>query len=577
MTQYVLSFKPTSLGTHDYSACLFADGHLLAMVEEERLCRVKHAPNTFPKSSIAFCLDKAGIELGDLAAIGIPYDPHLYVKALHEEVFRIIGGSDFIHKYYRFGGLMSNLAYARGGSRQLWKALDSDQKIQNRVPIHYISHHLSHAASAYYSSGFGDALVLTIDGAGEYDCTVIWRASEGKLERIKTFVRPNSIGHFYTLFTRFLGFQALDGEGKVMALAAYGSHQPILERFFERYVRQGKGTYDVSLLLRNFSSPEDLAKAIGFPLRRANEEVTRDHANIAWYVQKYTENILTNLVQEYCRLTGLRNVCLAGGVALNCMANKKIAELKLVDNLFVQPAANDAGLSLGCAQVVSHILGFDVQSELRHVYWGPEYSSEEIESTVKTSRLDYKITDNPSVVAARELVDGKIVGWFQDRMEFGPRALGNRSILASPSSTVIRDRLNRDVKQRELWRPFAPSILENQAEEWFSKCFDSPFMIKSFDAIPRQQEFIPGVIHSVDKTARVHTVRREVNRRFYQLIEEFYRLTGVPMVLNTSFNIAGEPIVCTPRQAIADFFSSGLDVLVLGNFILEKQGIPINR
>ncbi len=572
MTDYVLAFKPTALGTHDFSACLLANGRIIAAVEEERFCRVKHAKNVFPRQAIRYCLQAAGIEFDDLAMIGIPYDPNLYIRYIPEFWRSILEAQGFLNKYNHLGTAITKLTFRRWGKEQIWLMLRRTVESRRRPPLTFVSHHLSHAASAYFCSGFDEASVITIDGIGEYDSTVLWQARSGKLQRVHTFSSSNSLGHFYSLFTEFLGFQALDGEGKLMALAAYGEPDPLLEAFFASYTQIHTRGYDVSQLLKRFRRAEHLVAALETPQRRPEAPLTQKHANIAWHVQNFTEKAVSALVIENYRQTGVRNVCLAGGVAMNCMANKKIMELKCVDDLFIQPVAGDAGLALGCAQIISHQLGHNPSERLNHVYWGPGYSDDTIETILRKNKIDYKVVDNLYNTVAASLVEGKFVGWFQGRMEFGPRALGHRSILASPSSIRLSERLNNEVKHREPWRPFAPSVLAHRAAEWFISCKDARFMIKAFDTVTDRWEHIAGVVHPIDKTARVQVVDLDTNERYYRLIEAFEQITGIPMLLNTSFNLAGEPIVCSPEDALSCFFRSGLDILVLGKCIVSKSG-----
>jgi len=569
MSTHTLGIKVgvTSLWGHDPSAVLFEDGELVFGVEEERYTREKHAVHTFPKNAIRACLDFADISLGDVDEIAIPYDPTLATKrAKHDLLTSIRQGQSISSKFYQAGKSIIKTVKFRGFLIE--QVANRLRSIGDPLPsITTWSHHRCHAVSAYYPAPFENGLIVTIDGAGEYDSTVVWRADGGELQRVRTYEYPNSLGTLYGVVTEYLGYRANNGEGKVMGLAPYGEFDEEIEEHLRNLIKTGVD-YDVTRLLSSGFSQgvKRLEEQLGQPRRDPGAEFTQWHKNLAHTTQRMLEETVTSIVEHYCQEIGETNVGVAGGVALNCKMNKQVMELPTVDTLYVQPVAHDAGVALGAGMLASE--GTDCA--MPTVYFGPSYSSDEVEAQLETFKLDYSQPDDLCRSVASHIADGKLVGWFQSRLEFGPRALGNRSILADPRSVESRDRVNRFVKNREEWRPFAPSLREDEMDEYLVNAERAPYMIKTFDVRDEKKDEIPAVIHAGDETTRPQTVTKQQNPRYYDLLTEFKDITGVPVLLNTSFNDHAEPIVTKPKEAIKDFFAMGLDVLVVEDFLIEK-------
>ncbi|OIB56931.1 carbamoyltransferase [Natrialba sp. SSL1] len=571
MGDYTLAFKPAIglYGQHDPSAVLFEDGTPVFGIEEERLTRQKHAPETFPTNAITACLDYRDLELADLDEIYLPYDPQLRSRIR----------SHYISDALRAPGVTRKLsALEETLVSEVQSKVAPTRKIENRLaeigtpvpPIETLSHHRCHAASAFHPSGFDDALVMTIDAKGEFDSTVIWRGHQGGLTRVKTYEHPNSLGLFFAIITEFLGYRMFNGEGKVMGLAPYGEENPEIERTLRNLIDTG-AAYDVTELTKRWGTGygvERLEKEFGRTQKEDPESFTQWEKDLAYTAQKILQEIVTDIVRTYAPGIGSGNVALAGGVALNCKLNKAVRETAVVDDLFVQPVAHDAGLALGAGWVGQRPSAVEPLSD---VYYGPEYDAAEIESELQTNKIEYAEPDDLERYVAERLADGALVGWFQGRMELGPRALGARSILADPRTAASRDRVNRFVKHREEWRPFAPSMREEAAAEYLVDGQSAPFMINSFDVDPEKADDLTAVVHPADETTRPQTVRKDQHPRYHRLLSEFEAITDVPVLLNTSFNDHGEPIVNTPTEAVKDFYGMGLDVLVLEDYVLEKD------
>jgi carbamoyltransferase len=572
MDDYILSFKPAigAFGTHDPSAAIFRNCKFLFGVEEERLNRKKHAEGCFPTNAIESCLNFCDLEIQDVQKIILPYQPRLEEKILDYNIVKNLHQNDTKHK------AVSNALgeFKNTVTNRLDPTNKPAQRLANEFgtsipPIELRPHHFCHAASAFYKSGFENAVVFTIDGKGEHDSTVIWGGTTDGLERLYTYKFPNSLGHFYAIITEFLGFRAFNGEGKVMGLAPYGNVNNEIEDKLRSNIKVDS-KYDVTNLTKNGinSGVEELEKMFGRERKSGTEQFTNWEKDLAHTTQYILEEIVTDIVGEYVSQTSISNVALAGGVVLNCKMNRQVMEMESVDELFIQPVAHDAGLALGAGIADNPPQKREQQST---VYFGDEYSNNEIKTLLENNKISYKIPSNLEKVIARKIANGKLVGWFQGRMEMGPRALGNRSILADPRSIESRDRVNKYVKHREEWRPFAPSILEDYAEEYLVNSEESPFMIKTFSTKPEKREEMQAVLHPADNTTRPQTVRESQNERYYDLISEFQNITGVPILLNTSFNDHGEPIVNTPAEALEDFYKMGLDCLVLEDLIVEKE------
>ena len=532
---------------HDSSSALVQDGKIIATAEEERFNRVRHYRG-YPHKSSAYCMQAGNIDLKDVDYIAVPYNPYAFLKRPN---------------FHWEQGMrnMFNIAACWHYNRQM--------KNKTKAQVVYIPHHTAHAASAYYGSGFERANILTIDGSGETESFAFFIGENGKIRRvwdipIASFLSKGkwrSIGLIYTSVTSLLNL-GVNAEGKTMGLASYG-----------------KPAYDFSDIL-NIRTHNDynidrrkLLSKYGHLQRKDGQPLTQEHKNLAASLQHALEKSVVNLAKEAFQQTGIKNFCLAGGVTLNCNTNSELLKQEFCDNLFIQPSANDGGIALGASLEVASQLGEPVNNKLEHAYYGPEFSNGYIEKILKGAKLKYRKQENIAQAAARLITQGKIVAWFQGRMEMGPRALGNRSIVADPTIKGIDDKINEFVKHRESWRPFAPSVAEEDALKYFEgtqKAKSSPFMLHTFFVKEEYRHRLPAITH-VDGSSRIQTVRRDQNQRYYNLLKELEKINTYPMVLNTSFNDKGEPIVCTPQDALRCFFSTGLDALAIGDFIVEKN------
>lgn len=566
---------------HDCAAALVADGVVLAAAEEERFTRVKHGKRPVPFTTwqlpyyaIDYCLSAAHINLRDVDHIVYSYDPALLAEgrppgadiSLPLEPSRAGAGEEGRSPWDPLF-----LSYLVNAPRQLLDGAPHHlksprfdgltlQHIMDRWV--YLDHHLSHEASAFLAAPCAESAVLTMDGRGERTTTSYGNFSNGEYARLKQIDLPHSLGLLYEEVTSYLGFLHSSDEYKVMALASFG--KPTLRKEFREILQlEEEGGYSLH--------PARLAERFGPPRRRGAPFEER-HKNIASSLQYVLEETALHMVQWLHEKTGAANLSMAGGVALNCVMNARIARDGPFDSVWVQPAAGDAGTALGAALYVDyHRRGGKREWTMEHAYLGPSYPDEEIERFLYASRQDFRRLDDVAGEAAALLAQEKILGWFQGRMEFGPRALGARSILASPLDGAMQARLN-GLKDREDFRPVAPVVMEERAAEWFdgrggSIC--APFMLFVYDVLAHRAQQIPAVRH-IDGTARVQTVRRDQNPRYYDLLAAFERLTGVPVLVNTSFNTRGEPVVCTPRDAVECFWTSPLDALVIGPYLIEK-------
>lgn len=568
---FTLSFKPAvgSYGDHDPSAALFEDSSLIYGVEEERFTRVKHANSTFPRRAIQSCLEYRNLELSDVDRILLPYDPPLQTKIAGHKLSRAASRGSVAERLYMLNETIKDLLIARFYSTiEIERAL-VDAFGEPIPPIETREHHACHAASAFHPSGFDEALVLTIDGRGEYDSTVVWNGTPNGVVRHRTYEYPNSLGHFFGAITEYLGYRAFNGEGKVMGLAPYGSENEEIESTLRDAVDLS-GNYDVTAITSdNITGGVDrLESLFDRPRKTSPADFSDWEKDLAFTAQKLLEEVVVELVDVYCDTLDKSRVALAGGVALNCKINKRVMEMDRVEDLFIQPVAHDAGLAVGAG-----FLDYRPSAvpDMTNAYWGPAYSTKEIEHVLRTNKVEYDIPEKLEETVAGHLADGQLVGWFQGRMEMGPRALGNRSILADPRTVESRDRVNEFVKHRENWRPFAPSMLESAVDTYLHNGEPSPYMIKTFDVVPDRREELEAVIHPGDGTTRPQTVNKDQNPRYFRLIKAFESQTGVPVVLNTSFNDHAEPIVMTPTEAIKDFFAMGLDLLAIGDVVVEKS------
>ncbi len=546
---------------HDSSACILRDGELLFAVAEERLSRDKH-DSRFPRLAIQACLNFARVHPSQLDEIcfgwSVPRASYLHdLKCFLRGNYPLTYLS-FLNSTRHF----LSMWHQRGGANRFTYHFGP-----TKARVRFVDHHLAHALSAYAYSGFDDATVVVTDGRGAWEATSIWLGHDGRLDHVLTIPWPNSLGVFYAEFTGYLGFEKYSDEWKVMGLAPYGQPGVNLRQF----IVPDDTPYWVNAprLLSHDSDASGIEALLG-PKRAPESEIENRYKDIAFAVQEQCETALLTLVRMAVEKTRCRNLCLAGGVALNSKANGKILTSDLVDRLFIQPAAADDGVALGAA--LAPYLDFGGRlpvTAMRHVYLGPQCADAEVEKALRTYKLQYTRLDDVAKTTAEMIADGKIVGWFQGRMEFGPRALGSRSILADPRDPEMNTKVNNAVKFREWWRPFAPSMLAEVAGEYLESACNSPFMVLTAQVKPEKRSVIPAVTH-VDGSARPQTVERDINPLYWRLISEFGKRTGVPVVMNTSFNLRGEPIVNSPTDAIRTFFSSGMDTLVIGSFLVEK-------
>ena len=552
--------------THDTSATLLKDGEIVCIGEEERFVRQKHTWG-FPLRSIEFCLEQGGIDFNEIEYVAFSFRPSLILRRIITNTIR----------YF---------PYALSGAIKEGRIWSSRCKVKKRVACIFnqgivsyryipVPHHLAHAASSFFISPYEKAAIISMDAVGEEVTTFLGYGEGEKIFSTHEVKFPHSLGFLYNAITIYLGFGLQGDEGKVMGLAPYG--EPAYIDFFRKIVRtNGKGNFSLDLSFFDFHLSMDkiygdkLVNVLG-PVRKKGEDIKKKHKDIAASLQLRLEEVAIELAQYIREKTRIPYLCLAGGVSLNSVMNYKILKEGGFKDIFIQPAAYDGGTSLGAAlYAYHHILGNSRRFELKEASFGPSYSDEEIEKFLKTCKIKYRKSNEAAKETASLIAKGNIVGWFQGRSEIGPRALGYRSILADPRRADMKDLLNSHVKFREGFRPYAPSVLEEDYPVFFDSGSPSPYMLLVCDVKKEKRHMLPAITH-VDGSSRVQTVNRITNPIYYSLIEEFKKLTGVPMVLNTSFNIMGEPMVNTPQDALRCFFSSGMDALVIGNFIVEKQ------
>jgi carbamoyltransferase len=547
---------------HDSSACLVRDGELVFAVAEERISRAKHDAR-FPENAIRACFEFGRVKAEQLdevcfgwpaAGAAFRHDLKCYASGKMPATY-MNGLNSTLH--------FMSMWHQKSGAKRFGQIFGP-----TKARMRFVNHHLAHALSAYSYSAFGDAAVVVMDGRGAWEATSIWHGREGRLEHVLTIPFPDSVGYFYSEFTEFLGFQRNSDEWKVMGLAPYGKPGVDLRTFIEPEAAPYK-VHARKLVATGAAPFAEMVRLFG-PRRIPESEIDERHKDVAYAVQDMCEIVMMSVVKMAIEKTKSRNVCLAGGVALNSKANGKIVASGLVDKFFVQPAASDDGVALGAALAPYMDGGGRLPMKaMRHAYLGPEFDDEAIESALKTYKLKYARLSDVATTAAELLSSGKILGWFQGRMEFGPRALGSRSILADPRDPEMNAKVNNAVKFREWWRPFAPSMKKEAAGEYLESASDSPFMILTAQVRPEKRAVIPSVTH-IDGSARPQTVEKEINPLYWRLIDEFGKRTGVPVIMNTSFNLRGEAIVHTPTDAIRTFFSSGMDALVIGGFLVRK-------
>ena len=581
---------------HDASAALLRGGELVAAAEEERFTRKKH-DYEFPRNAIDFCLSVGGLKAAELDFVVFFEKPFIKFERLLLSSMQTFPRS---HKVFRE-------AMITWLGDKLWiKTLIQKRLGVPATKILFSEHHLSHAASAFFCSGFDEAAIMTVDGVGEWTTASVGIGKGTEIKLLKEIRFPHSLGLLYSAFTAFLGFEVNEGEYKVMGMAPFGTPK-YMDKVYKliRIAKDASFELDMDYFSFHYSpdqtfnqkfvdlfgSPRD-PKALfftpdtGYPAyfgdKPGNYEQlgkeNQHYADIAASIQAVTEEILVNMARELQKETGLKRLCMAGGVALNSVANGRILNETGFEEIYIQPSAGDGGGSVGAALYAYHaVLGKPRKFIMEHAYWGQENSPCVIEGFLKENGIPYERLEREEKLIERvvdNLQNGKVIGWSQGRFEWGPRALGSRSILADPRRADMKDIVNVKIKFREPFRPFAPSVLTERTEEYFdlpnaAKHYPARFMLYVVDVKPEKREIIPAITH-VDGTGRLQTVRKEYNPRYYRLIETFGQATGVPIVLNTSFNLKGEPIVNTPKEAFNTFSKSGMDTLVLGNYVIEK-------
>ena len=583
---------------HDSAACLLKDGKIIAAAQEERFTRKKHDPS-YPYHAIEFVLKYANLKLSEVDQIVFFEKPFLKFERLLE-TYVAFAPRGFISFAKAMPLWIKEKLFQKNFLFNKLKVHDKDYKSDQN--IFFSDHHLSHAASAFFPSPFEEAIVLTADGVGEWATTTIAVGKENNLEIEKEIHFPHSLGLLYSAFTYYTGFKVNSGEYKLMGLAPYG--KPVYEDKIKKLVDiKEDGTFRLDQKYFNYATGLTMTNnkfddLFGQKARDPrNEKITQFHMDIAASIQKITEEIMIKLAKSIRKDYGIKNLCLAGGVALNCVANGKILKEKIFDNIWIQPAAGDAGGSLGAALALWYVeqgnkRNVNLNDDMKGSYLGPEFTEDEIEEELKLIGANYEKVNYEDLInkTTEFLSNEKAIGWFQGRMEFGPRALGGRSILGDPRSDKMQKNLNLKVKYRESFRPFAPSVLREDLKEWFDMNVDSPYMLlvssinsckriemtreqkKLFglDKLNLKRSDIPAVTH-VDYSARIQTVNKDNNKRYYDLISKFKEKTGCPVVVNTSFNVRGEPIVNTPTDAFNCFMGTDLDYLVIGNCILDKK------
>ncbi len=594
----MISILGISAFYHDSAACILRDGKIIAAAQEERFTRKKHDPR-YPHNAINFVLNYANLKLSEVNQIVFFEKPFLKFERLLETYVAFapkgfVSFSKAMPVWIKDKLFQKNLLFN--------KLKEHDKNYKSDQNIFFSDHHLSHAASAFFPSPFDEAVVLTADGVGEWATTTVAIGKNNNLDIKKEIHFPHSLGLLYSAFTYFTGFKVNSGEYKLMGLAPYGS--PIYEDKIKQLVDiKEDGTFRLDQKYFNYATGltmtnEKFNELFGHkPRNPQSEKITQFHMDIASSIQKVTEEIMVKLARSIRKEYNIKNLCLAGGVALNCVANGKILKEKIFDNIWIQPAAGDAGGSLGAALALWHIdqgnkRKINLKDDMQGSYLGSEYSQDHIENELKSIGAHFDILNYEDLIikTAEYLSNEKAIGWFQGRMEFGPRALGGRSILGDPRSEKMQKNLNLKVKYRESFRPFAPSVLREDLSKWFEINVDSPYMLlvadinseKKIEMSDKQNKLfgidklnikrseIPAVTH-VDYSARIQTVNKETNKRYYDLISKFKEKTGCPVIVNTSFNVRGEPIVNSPTDAFNCFMGTELDYLVIGNCILDKN------
>lgn len=595
---------------HDSAAAILRNGQIMAAAQEERFTRKKHDPG-FPTHAVRYCLEESGLSIDQLDAVAFYDKPLLKFERLLEtyHAFAPRGLSSFLT------GMPVWLKEKMFLKRLLREELAKVEAFDSRkLKLLFPEHHLSHAASAFYPAPFEEAAILTIDGVGEWATASICHGKGNNISILRELRFPHSLGLLYSAFTYFLGFRVNSGEYKLMGLAPYGNPQsPDIDRYVKTILEElvdlrpdgsiwlNQRYFDYATGLRMVRE-KDWERLFGFPKRQPEDPLEAWHCNLGLAIQQVTETVVLRMAEEAKRLTGAKHLCLAGGVALNCVANGKLEKSGIFEQVFIQPAAGDAGGSLGAALAAQHIYFKQARSpataldDMRGSYLGPAFGEHEVELVARKYVAPYEHFPDFGALAQKTatlLANGNVVGWVQGRMEFGPRALGNRSILGDPRNPDMQKKLNLKIKYRESFRPFAPSVQAERASEYFDFQGISPYMLlvhpvkaerrkptpPNYDELPVRDKLyflrsdMPSITH-IDFSARIQTVHPQTNPRYWQLIEAFRQQTGMGVVVNTSFNVRGEPIVCTPEDAYRCFMRTEMDYLVVGNYLFDKKSQP---
>ncbi len=596
---------------HDSAAALIKNGEILAAAQEERFTRIKHDP-AFPSNAVKFCLDHSGVTLDKVDAIVFYDKPLLKFERLLETYYGFSprGLKSFLTSIPVW--LKEKMFLKRMLHEELEKIGNYDKR---KAKLLFPEHHLSHAASAYYPAPFEDAAILTIDGVGEWATASICYGKGNQMTILKELRFPHSLGLLYSAVTYYCGFKVNSGEYKLMGLAPYGNHGSAQVAKFVDVIKnelveiKPDGSIWLNQEYFNYATglrmvfDDKWEKLLGFKRRESESLLEQIHCDFALAIQEVTEEVVIKMAQEAKRLTGSKNLCMAGGVALNCVANGKLQKTNIFENVYIQPAAGDAGGALGAALAANYIyfnqerkLTPDTLDEMQGSYLGPEYSDLDVKQMAKKYEANYQYYENFDELAAQTaqlLSEGNVIGWFQGRMEFGPRALGGRSILGDARNSEMQKKLNLKIKYREGFRPFAPSVLAEDVKEYFECDTPSPYMLlvhgvnkkrrtvfpENYENLPMMEKLyflrsdLPSITH-IDYSARIQTVHQETNPRYWTLINEFKKQTGYGVIVNTSFNVRGEPIVCTPEDAYKCLMRTEMDYLVVGNFIFDKKFQP---
>tara|TARA_R110002110_G_scaffold269913_1_gene485611 strand:- start:4944 stop:6680 length:1737 start_codon:yes stop_codon:yes gene_type:complete len=567
--------KPTIvLGLNDSNsaAALIKDGKLVAHAREERFNRIKFSDD-YPTQAVEYCLSEAGVTIKDVDHIVFGWNPGHELEP-QDSAAAIRHHKDFLH--YIPNNLLRHVRGPKENKRIASISQQIDFQGDGEINLHFAPHHACHAASTFLVSPFKQAAILTIDAYGDDITTRLSVGKDNKITTISDTLYPHSMGQVYAAVTQYLGYRANSDEWKVMGLSPYGN-QTYYNKF-KKLIRfdadLGQLRFDLDYFMfftwhpRRYS--DQFISMFG-PERQPYEPLTKKHQDIAASFQRRVEDVIIEMCEWAHQKTGLSSLCLAGGVTMNSKMNGRILRETSFENIYIAPSADDGGVSLGaCFYYWNHVLGNERSFEMTHDYWGPGFSNDEIKAALDDSLVKYEYLVDPTKEAAKSLTEGKIICWFQDRMESGNRALGNRSILGDPRDPEMKNKINKLVKHREAYRPFAPSILEECQSEYFESDYAAPFMQMVHIIKEEKREEIPAVTH-IDGSGRLQTVQKEVNPKYWNLIKEFRNLTGTGLVLNTSFNDNDEPIVCTPKQAIRTFFGTGLHELYMGNYRIVKE------